>query len=244
MTQRHPRAKNGILMSQNASLEDNEGPSLEPSERRPLGEAVVAKTARRALAKREETYTDEVRRLIDAGMAVIVQSGTTASPRVADIVRAAGLSNDAFYRHFASKEELVSAIVEAGAERLAGYLAHQMTKGVDPADQLRRWIEGIMSQASDPVVAEQTRAVLWNGSRIGDHARRSTDMAYEPLTALIHQQLLALGSTDPARDSAAIGQAVMGRMEDFLWQRTSPESADVEHLVRFCLGAVAGRGSR
>jgi AcrR family transcriptional regulator len=236
MTRRHPCGKNGILMSQNASLDDpNSG--VRPA--RSLGDAVAAKTARRAVAKKEEIYADEVRRLVDAGMAVMVQSGTTASPRVADIVRAAGLSNDAFYRHFASKEELVSAIVEAGALRLSSYLEHHMAKAADPATKLRSWIEGIMSQAGDPVVAEQTRSVLWNGSRVGDHARRSAS-GYEPLTELLHEPLVGLGSVDPARDAAAIGQAVMGRMEDFLWQRSAPDPTDVDHLVGFCLGAVRG----
>ena len=41
--------------------------------------------------------------------------GTTSRPRVADIVAEAGLSNDAFYRHFASKDALVAALVEDGA---------------------------------------------------------------------------------------------------------------------------------
>ncbi len=173
-------------------------------------------------------------------MTVMEQSGTSASPRVADIVRAAGLSNDAFYRHFASKEDLVAAIVEAGAQRLASYLDHQMAKEDGAARQLRRWVEGVMSQASDPVVAEQTRSVLWNGARVGDQARSTATPSYAPLTALLHEPLVALGSVDPARDAAVIGQAVMGRMEDFLWQRSSPTSPDVAHLVRFCLGAVRG----
>jgi len=198
---------------------------------------VAARTARRSLAKKAEAYTDEVRRLIEAGMAVMVQSGTTASPRVADIVRAAGLSNDAFYRHFASKEDLVATIVEAGALRLVSYLQHQMTKASDPAAQLGWWIDGIMSQARDPVVAEQTRAVLWNGSRVGDQARQSAP-SYELLTDLLHEPLVGLCSRDPVRDAAAIGQTVMGRMEDFLWQRSAPEPEDIDHLVGFCLGAV------
>jgi AcrR family transcriptional regulator len=227
-------------MIQNASLEEPGEPSPEPDGSEPFGEAVAAKTAQRALARRQEAYTGEVRRLIDAGVSIMSQAGTTTSPRVADIVRAAGLSNDAFYRHFASKEELVSAIVEAGTQRLASYLRHQMTKESDPAGQLRRWIEGIMSQAGDPVVAEATRSVLWNGSRLGDQARLSAMPGHEPLTDLIHQPLAAIGSRDPVRDGAAIGQAVIGRMEDFLWQRAKPTDADVNHLFQFCLGAVRG----
>ena len=58
--------------------------------------------------------------------------GTTSRPRVADIVAAAGLSNDAFYRHFASKDALVAAILEDGTARLRSYLDHQMAKARRP----------------------------------------------------------------------------------------------------------------
>ncbi len=82
--------------------------------------------------------------------------GTAASPRVADIVAAAGLSNDAFYRHFASKEALVAAILEDGSARLASYLDHQMAKVSTPADKVRRFVEGVMSQAADEDIAATT----------------------------------------------------------------------------------------
>src|SRR3981081_2857466 len=100
--------------------------------------SVVSRVARRGTAEREAAYAGEVRRLMEAGLDTMARAGTSASPRVADIVRAAGLSNDAFYRHFASKEERVAAIVEAGAERLVQYLEHQMAKERTPKGQLRR----------------------------------------------------------------------------------------------------------
>jgi AcrR family transcriptional regulator len=217
-----------VLMSQNAILSADGDDS-----------AVVARLAQRALARREAGYTEEVRRLLDAGMDVMRRSGTSSSPRVADIVRAAGLSNDAFYRHFTGKEALVAAIVEAGAERLVGYLGHQMGKAADPEGQLRRWVEGIMAQAADVDVAETTRAVLWNGSSVGDSSRRDESTTFAPIAALLVAPLAALGSPDPDRDAAVLVQAVMGRMQEFLWRRAQPGAGDIDHLVRFCLAAVA-----
>ncbi|MFI5041282.1 MAG: TetR/AcrR family transcriptional regulator, partial [Acidimicrobiales bacterium] len=167
--------KNAILTRAGAGADDGA----------PEVSAVVARVAQRALARRGASYTDEVQRLLEAGLEVMRRSATTSSPRVADIVREAGLSNDAFYRHFPGKEELVAAIVEAGAERLVGYLAHQMGKESTPDQQLRRWVEGIMAQAADPEVAEPTRAVLWNGSRVGDASRRDASSTYAPLAELL-----------------------------------------------------------
>ena len=97
--------------------------------------------------------------------------GTESRPRVADIVAAAGLSNDAFYRHFASKDALVAAILEDGTERLGSYVAHQMEARRPPQGKVRRWVEGVLSQAADDEIASTTLAVLWNaGSIRGDPA--------------------------------------------------------------------------
>ena len=86
---------------------------------------VSARIAAQTMAKRSPDYVVEVRRLLDAALVVIERNGTSARARVADIVATAGLSNDAFYRHFASKDALVAALVEDGAVRLAGFQQHQ-----------------------------------------------------------------------------------------------------------------------
>src|SRR5580658_8369214 len=83
---------------------------------------VAGRIVRRSLAKRESEYAGEVGRLLDAALDLMRQRGTTSRPRVADIVAAAGLSNDAFYRHFPSKDALVAALLEDGTERLSSYV--------------------------------------------------------------------------------------------------------------------------
>lgn len=196
---------------------------------------VAVRLAGRALARRTTGYADEVRRLLDAALAVMARSGTRERPKVAEIVRAAGTSNEAFYRHFAGKEDLVAAVLLDGNMRLTSYLAHQMGKATQPVDRLRRWIEGILGQAADPKVAASTLAVLWNAGQVSDPARYDH---HSPLAALLHPVLAALGSPDPERDAVVVTHAVMGRLEDFLWQRTAPVEADADHLVEFVLAAV------
>ena len=200
--------------------------------------AIVARATQRALARRQAVYADEVRRLLDAGLAVMRQCGTARSPRVSDIVAAAGLSRDAFYRHFASKEDLVAAIVEAGEQRLVSYLRHQMAKETDAGAQLRRWVEGIMTQATNTEVAYSTRAVLWNGGRVGEHSWTEAVTGYAALSELIVEPIASLGCPDPERDAAASAHATMGRMREFLWKYTTPTAADIANLVRYCTRAV------
>src|SRR6516225_1864969 len=157
---------------------------------------VAGRIVRRSLAKREDEYTGEVRRLLDAALEVMHRCGTSSRPRVADIVAAAGLSNDAFYRHFRSKDDLVNALLEDGAERLRGYLAHQMAKARTPDAQVRRWVEGVLGQA-DGDVATATLAVLWNGSSADGGLAAGRHFASSPLASLLHEPFAALGSDTP-----------------------------------------------
>src|SRR6202453_1435737 len=107
---------------------------------------VAGRIVRRTLAKREDQYAIEVRRLLDAALEVIRRCGTSSRPRVADIVAEAGLSNEAFYRHFRSKDALVTALLEDGGERLQSYLAYQLAKESTPEGQVRRWVRGVLAQ--------------------------------------------------------------------------------------------------
>ena len=88
--------------------------------------------AERALAERREQYVAEVRRLIDAAFVVMRRTGTI-EPQVRDIVREAGLSNQAFYRHFASRDALLLAVLADGRRQLVAYLEGRLAATTDPA---------------------------------------------------------------------------------------------------------------
>lgn len=199
---------------------------------------VAARIALRTLAARSPDYSIEVRRLLDAGREVMRKNGTTSRARVADIVTAAGLSNDAFYRHFASKDVLVAAILEDGTERLKSYLAHQMGKEATPEGQVRRWVEGVLSQAADEDSANTTLAVLWNAGGVADQA--SSLSASAPLAMLLREPFAQLGSADPDLDASLVAHAIVGRLSDLLWRGGPPSQAETDHLVAFCLRAVTG----
>ncbi len=200
------------------------------------GDHIAERIARRSLAERGAEYSAEVRRLLDAGREVMRRCGTETRPRVVDIVVEAGLSNDAFYRHFKSKDALVAAILEDGTLRLQSYLAHQIDKATDPEERIRRWVEGILDQAADDAVAATTRAVLWNAGDTG----RGFD-APDPATILAPLVLDAfadLGSPDPAGDSLLAAHAVIGALSDRLRAREHPDTASVDRIVAFVSAAV------
>jgi AcrR family transcriptional regulator len=199
---------------------------------------VPKRIAQQTLAKRGADYASEVRRLLDAALEVMRRNGTHSKARVADIVAAAGLSNDAFYRHFKSKDALVAALLEDGAERLARYVKHQMDKEPEPAGKVRRWVEGVLSQ-TQPEIAETTLAVLWNGGGVGENPVNSRHTAAVPLGALLREPFQALGSTNPALHAELAAHATLGKMAGYLWARTTPARAELDQITEFCLQAVA-----
>ena len=199
---------------------------------------VADRIARQTLARRAPDYSNEVRRLLDAALEVMRRCGTTSRPRVADIVAAAGLSNDAFYRHFASKDALVAAILEDGTERLRDYVAHQMAKEPTPEGQVRRWVEGILSQAGDDDIASTTLAVLWNSGSLGAGATSGPPSATDPLARLVVEPFTRMSSADPELDASLAAHAIVGRLSDHLWQRARPTRSEIQRMVEFCLSGA------
>ena len=207
---------------------------------------VTGRIVRHSLAKREEEYAGEVRRLLDAALEVMQKCGTSARPRVADMVAAAGLSNEAFYRHFRSKDALVNALLEDGAERLRSYLTHQLAKERTPDGKVRRWVAGVLSQA-DGEVATTTLAVLWNGGSAAGGLAAGRHFASSPLASLLEEPFAALGSETPELDAALAAHATLGTLSDLLWRRAEPTRADIDRVTSFCVRAVTPtprRGAR
>ncbi|MEY2397066.1 MAG: hypothetical protein QOJ00_240 [Actinomycetota bacterium] len=205
---------------------------------------VAARVAQQTLAGRGAAYTDEVRRLLDAALEVMRQRGTGSRPRVADIVAAAGLSNDAFYRHFPSKDALVAALLEDGTERLRSYLAHQMDKQRTPESKIRRWVRGVFDQAQADV-GEATRAALFNAAGAPDGRASGRHPASGVLADLLHEPFAALGSAHPELDASLCAHAVLGRLADHLWERTQPSVAEISHIGDVWVGvAKAARSAR
>jgi AcrR family transcriptional regulator len=199
---------------------------------------VASRIAGQTLAKRGLDYVGEVRRLLDAGREAMQRCGTGARPRVADIVAEAGLSNDGFYRHFASKDALVAAILDDGTDRLVSYLAHQMAKEATAEGKVRRWVEGVLAQASDEDVAASTLAVLWNAGSLGRAVGTPHSSTGARLATLLREPFDALRSSNSVLDSELVAHAVVGRLNDLLWGHARPTRSEIEHVVEFCLATA------
>jgi AcrR family transcriptional regulator len=169
-------------------------------------------------------------------------------PRVSEIVREAGLSNQAFYRHFKGKDELLLAILDDGNRTLLSYLDHRMASATTATARVRAWVEGVVTQATNPQGAYATRPFASHHGRLAE--RFPAEIA--KLAALLSEPLLAalrdardegeLPGIDPERDAEAIYQLAVGWLQRKLVTDTEPTAEDAAHIATFAMNALC-RGS-
>ncbi len=208
--------------------------------------SAAERSAQRALAPRYSAYVTEVQRLIGAARRVMQRSGSV-EPRVSEIVSESGLSNQAFYRHFRSKHELLQAVLTDGYDQLLRYLERGLAAESTPLGRIRRWIRCILIQAADPEAAEAARIFVKNGARLADQfpedSNRSIEQLKAPLRAAIADAAARgdVPSADPERDTEAVYHLAMAWMQRQILECARPSRQDMEHVVRFAVrGLRAG----
>lgn len=198
-----------------------------------MSEDLASVAVNRSLRTRRSVAEAEVARLIETGRDLF-SSG--ANPKVGEIVTAAKVSNEAFYRYFGSKEQFVAAVVEDGTRRMVDYVEQRLSPD-DPAEERLRVIVDAMLKQAGPRVGRSTRNILAN-SRSGMGASRKQVTFEESLAALVEPVMTDLGSVDSHRDARTAASAVVGVLQGFLWREEPPTAADHDHLVTFLLAAV------
>jgi AcrR family transcriptional regulator len=190
---------------------------------------------------------DERADIIDAAYACL-SSPHEGPVSVAAILDTAGLSTRAFYRHFASKDELFLAMLKRDSDAVARRLARLAEETVGgPAAQLRAWIDYFLGLVYDPrrrahiVVLDSNEVRVAKGYRetsaelradreriLADILRRGRDDGSFPLA-------------EPERDAAAINALA----ERAFAAPLQGVGLDQERLVRYVLDfALRALGSK
>jgi AcrR family transcriptional regulator len=195
--------------------------------------------------QQNQEYRD---RLIAAAFRVVASTGDP-DPPVRPILREAGLSRQAFYRCFESKEDLMAALLSEGQQILATYLGARMQRVSSPEDKIRAWISGVMRQATAPQAAERTRPFLFLPSAQAPAGQAATAdkerLLCQPLEAAIaaRQRELLGADDDPGRLALIIHDFVFGSLNRHLLIGLAPTAETVEALEDFALRAVGVLGS-
>jgi AcrR family transcriptional regulator len=195
----------------------------------------------RALSQRQRDALTEIEQILDATLRV-AERMAPAEPRVADIVAEAKTSNKTFYRYFATKQDVLLAVVERGLIRLHGYLQHRLAACQAPPDQLATWAEGILGQVSDPAVAYQSIAVMRQVAAAGGLRDPASTARLDDLGALLLPALESLGRAAPERDVRALQDVLLGALQRHVLAGTPIGPEEAAHLVDFCLAAVGLAG--
>ena len=192
----------------------------------------------------EETE-EHSRRFIAATFRVIASTGE-ASPSIRPILTEAGLSRQALYRCFPSKDDLMAAVLAEGRRLLAEYLEGRIAREATPDAKVRAWVAGMMRQAEAPDAADRTRPFI---ASLGEGIVSSrVDMveSEQELARLLEDALVAgvadglWGTADPAGDALRIHDFVLGSLRRHLLLRQTPTAGTTRALGDFALRGIGG----
>ena len=219
-----------------------------------LTETLARRALERRVADRQSAYETEVERIVDAAYRLIERTGGI-DPSLRDLLAEAGLSTQAFYRFFKSKDEFMLVLLDDGRRRLLGYLEHRMAGEQGAEAKVRAWMEGVLAQASDPGAAARTRPFVANQERLSEafpgEQQESVDLLVELLIGPITELQRAGGDRrssgrrlEAARhDADAVYTLTFGTMRAHLARRTRPTAQEVDDVVGFALRALASAAS-
>ncbi|MCV7370764.1 TetR family transcriptional regulator [Mycolicibacterium duvalii] len=197
-------------------------------------ESRAAAAVARALDDRQKDAAAEVDRILEAAV-LVIERGAPSTPRVADIVKQAGVSNVAFYRYFSGKDDLILAVHERGIGKVRDYVEHEMAKEADPVDKVVRWVVSLMTRVQKPESAKVSRVVAMHMATSAEqlvaeeeHSRPLRDLLAGAVDAVEEAQ-------DPEAATDAIYALVTGELRRHLVMETSPDADTVARLVAFCL---------
>ena len=126
---------------------------------------ISERAADRAVGPARDRASAEVRALVDAAVAVLRRGGAEQLT-VAEVLREAGLSTRAFYRHFTSKDELVLAVYERDTTASHDRLRRALADAASPRAAFELWVDETLALAFDTRRARRTRVLATEGARL------------------------------------------------------------------------------
>ncbi|MGG2460565.1 TetR/AcrR family transcriptional regulator [Streptomyces sp. RGM 3693] len=126
----------------------------------------------RSSGKQERTFIEQARRsqLVDCAIAAIVDVGLPRAS-LAEIARRAGITKQAIFYHFSSREELIHEVVATVTNRGAEFMAARWRHQPSPVDELTAYIEANVEYIA--TYRDQVRALVVIAMNFTDEDGRS-----------------------------------------------------------------------
>ena len=182
--------------------------------------------------------------ICDAALAVM-QRRPERDVTVSEILAEAGMSTRSFYRHFASKDELLCALYRRDAVLAAARLEAKVATASSPGAALEVWIDEILSFGLNQAKAKRAAALgsvlVMKAEGVEAEAVRGAEHLVAPLVATLRagQADGSFSATDPQADAEFIravtwAAAGLGQLRSSVTRRAPSRDA----LLAFCRRAV------
>jgi AcrR family transcriptional regulator len=206
-------------------------------------EHLADRAVERTVAGRRVEYGLEMRRIVDSTFSLIERTGSL-DPSMREILAEAGLSTQAFYRYFASKDELMLALLDEGRRRMVETLQRRMSRSSDPSEQIGAWIEGVMAQAGNTAAAARTRPWVLSEQRLAELFPIEQEASVELLIGLLREPIARLQESqekqklDVTTTATMVYRLTFATLRSHLVAGNRPAAKESEALVGFCLRGV------
>lgn len=193
----------------------------------------------RSLAEARDRSSARARRLVHAARQLVAAGSSTFT--IAEVAAEAGISLRSFYRHFASRDELLLALIEEEARLGAVVLRDALDDGVGPIGRVQRCIETFC----ELVVTGSGYAALLvrEHLRLGEEHPDELRAALGPLLDVIDTELHSAASAGALRsvdrfDAATVLALVLTHVHT-AGLLSPPEAASSRRVWDFCHAALA-----
>jgi TetR/AcrR family transcriptional regulator len=196
----------------------------------------------RSLASARQRADEQLMRLVRAAQELI---GTGQDATIPAIVARAGMSTKTFYRHFASRDELLFAVLEEELSIGARSINRALATADDPVDRLRIYIEAYLKLPSGYASSEARRVRIQENQRLravdAGRAAEANAGLHDALLAIVSALVPAdrVGAIEPALMTRSILHVLSGHLVDLAFAEESDAHADVvEHALGVCFGML------
>lgn len=205
-----------------------------------------------AVQRSRERIANQVRLMLDAALRLIREKGDSFTTQ--ELVKEAGVALQTFYRYFATKDELLLAVIADAMTDACGRWADAARDLPDPVARLRFYVTAVIevldSEGGDGGTAKFVVSTHWRLHRIfpdelAEAEKPFVDLLLGEINAGIEAGLLA--PADPEWAAWFVAELVRSVYHYYAY---ASRQVDVkEQLWQFCLTALGGttrksRGSR
>lgn len=203
---------------------------------------------RSAAVQRSRTrIAEQVRSMLDAARRLIQDKGDEFTTQ--ELAAEAGVALQTFYRYFASKDELLLAVIGDAMTDACARWAQAAAELPNPLDRLRLYITSTLERlGSDGRDAATTRFIVGTHWRLHRNFPKELADAEQPFVALLRDAISAaveagaLNRPDPEWDSWFLAELVRSVYHYYAFAPKTGGDLEVvkEQLWRFCLTALGG----